>query len=532
MRDKIFKTFISLLLLMSLCFNTMAAIVSDNDGSAFITKAEFESLKKEFNSQIDNYNASIDLKIDGAIAAYLAGLINKKTQAEVINRQWKEVTAINGVLENTYKVPSVDLQFLHGSQDQSNTTIGTGSNYWDSISHFSRLLYQEKWAGTIKNCYRNLVHCTGANPTAVGDIIWDGQAIRYNEKWNISRMVFHTQDNGHPWAWADQPGKCTFAITMRNFSTLKEAGWVENNWDDKKNTSWPIGYKWEYTAIPGTGGGTGSNIVTFRDDEIFDNFRTSVTLDKEGTVTKRYEHIVSYKGESEWRISNPEWPNYINTSPESSIKSSDLKSTATLDQQGRIYGVAHHNTDGDRNGLMQDFPISHEITDDSVLPSLGLFTDLKRADAMYQDNVKENIDIGNNTIVLKDKPKLNQGFQLLAAKENDEIDWTPIFNYTHVHDSASTYKDNDHEVDIYFSNGPFTDDVTTSNIIQVTVGSDTTKKDYATTTDLRAKIKFTMPETGLVYVKWVPHDAGTYLDSDWLVTLDLQRCNTYTYFRP
>ena len=63
-----------------LCINSFAAIVSDNDGSAFITKAEFDSLKNNFQSQIDNYNTSIDAKIDGAIAAYLAGIQISKNE--------------------------------------------------------------------------------------------------------------------------------------------------------------------------------------------------------------------------------------------------------------------------------------------------------------------------------------------------------------------------------------------------------------------------------------------------------------------
>ena len=37
-----------------------AAVVADNDGSAFITKAEFDSLKNNFQSQIDAYNSNID----------------------------------------------------------------------------------------------------------------------------------------------------------------------------------------------------------------------------------------------------------------------------------------------------------------------------------------------------------------------------------------------------------------------------------------------------------------------------------------
>ena len=62
--------------------NNMAAVVSDNDGAAFTTKAEFEALKKNFASQIDEYNTSIDKKIDGAIAQYLAGIKLQKKETQ------------------------------------------------------------------------------------------------------------------------------------------------------------------------------------------------------------------------------------------------------------------------------------------------------------------------------------------------------------------------------------------------------------------------------------------------------------------
>lgn len=68
------KKALCLVFALILSINSFAAIVSDNDGSAFITKAEFEALKADFNEQVANYNKSIDSKIDGAIAAYLAGL--------------------------------------------------------------------------------------------------------------------------------------------------------------------------------------------------------------------------------------------------------------------------------------------------------------------------------------------------------------------------------------------------------------------------------------------------------------------------
>ena len=66
-----------LVVLMSI--ESFAAVVGDNDGAAFITKAEFDSMKNDFQSQLDRYNSSLDNKIDGAISAYLSGInISKK----------------------------------------------------------------------------------------------------------------------------------------------------------------------------------------------------------------------------------------------------------------------------------------------------------------------------------------------------------------------------------------------------------------------------------------------------------------------
>ena len=65
------KRVVALFLVLLLSIESFAAVVGDNDGSAFITKAEFDSLKHDFQSQIDLYNTSIDSKIDGAIASYL-----------------------------------------------------------------------------------------------------------------------------------------------------------------------------------------------------------------------------------------------------------------------------------------------------------------------------------------------------------------------------------------------------------------------------------------------------------------------------
>ena len=74
-KNRIICVVISILLSVN-CF---CAVVSDNDGSAFITKAEFDSLKNNFQSELDSYNSAIDSKIDSAIASYLAGISVSKT---------------------------------------------------------------------------------------------------------------------------------------------------------------------------------------------------------------------------------------------------------------------------------------------------------------------------------------------------------------------------------------------------------------------------------------------------------------------
>ena len=109
---RIVKRCLALFLVVLMSINTMGAVVSDNDGSAFITKAEFDSLKNNFQSQIDQYNTSIDSKIDGAIASYLAGIkVSKDTTYKVEVSDWEEITATNHVLTETWTKPNLNITF-------------------------------------------------------------------------------------------------------------------------------------------------------------------------------------------------------------------------------------------------------------------------------------------------------------------------------------------------------------------------------------------------------------------------------------
>ena len=72
------KRLIAILSILAMSTNSFAA-VGGNDGSAFVTKAEFDALVNTFNEQMDNYAASLETKVDGAIANYLMSLDSTQT---------------------------------------------------------------------------------------------------------------------------------------------------------------------------------------------------------------------------------------------------------------------------------------------------------------------------------------------------------------------------------------------------------------------------------------------------------------------
>ena len=101
---RLIKRLIALFLVLVFCIESFGAVVSDNDGSAFITKAEFDSLKNNFQSQIDQYNTSIDSKIDGAIASYLAGIKTSKTTVfDPAIENYNEIRWVSGWYEKTQR---------------------------------------------------------------------------------------------------------------------------------------------------------------------------------------------------------------------------------------------------------------------------------------------------------------------------------------------------------------------------------------------------------------------------------------------
>ena len=112
--SKIGKRVLAFFLVALMNINTYAA-VGANDGSAFVTKAEFDAFVNTFNEQMDTYEGSFITKVDGAIANYLAGLSSER----IINQ------------ENIYDVAckynknQVKFRFMKAGFEPENTNLPT-----------------------------------------------------------------------------------------------------------------------------------------------------------------------------------------------------------------------------------------------------------------------------------------------------------------------------------------------------------------------------------------------------------------------
>lgn len=181
---KIVKKIIALFLVLLLSINSFAAVVSDNDGSAFITKAEFDSLKNNFQSQLDQYNTSIDSKIDNAIASYLSGIkMEIKSVKNFYNGQAQKALVCDTSRIDNLKWGQIGI-------DCDITTAHMQSAKWNenagAISWFVMTLYRD------------------------GDNIKEFEMFRYDR--NTKKLICYTNDL-----------KCTFKCTSIR---IENEGWV------------------------------------------------------------------------------------------------------------------------------------------------------------------------------------------------------------------------------------------------------------------------------------------------------------------
>ena len=162
------KRIVALVLIVAMCQTSFAA-VGANDGSAFITKAEFDAIVNTFNEQMDNYELNLISKIDGAIANYLASMETRSSAVRnIIYTDAKDygVLCINkdNPLDYKYGFPVISGVTMMGFNTNGTTTAYAGASA--QRQKFTQIKNDNSKVNktTITNLYANKT--TTSNSTA------------------------------------------------------------------------------------------------------------------------------------------------------------------------------------------------------------------------------------------------------------------------------------------------------------------------------------------------------------------------------
>ena len=511
---RLIKKLVALLLVLIFSIESLAAIVSDNDGSAFTTKAEFENLKDNFKSQIDEYNTSLDSKIDGAIASYLAGIkLSKKEQTDLLFNSWKSVTCFNGVIDPKFNYPAYDLSCVVYNTKPNSEGPKTTWHYcgYEYVKVTNESASFPSWRPLVSNVVENTQDTSFP--------VWDGIAYDWEE--NIWCVLGFVTDAG--FGHIERTGN-TKKFYCTNILDFVANGYI-SNLNSNLTNHWKVNF-WYYV----------SSLSPYWYSTSRNSIYQSVWSNSVNYGSKSYEHIISYKNASNWNVYNRDWVNTVTNPTLDNLTIGDwfaLKDTQNTDWTYlKTYGQYNvpNNTAGNNSYYTYQTAIetrckTKDNTDTGYkIPRIGEVGFIS-AESMYQfkDVIKLTVGKKNTTL---DQQKLPAGFVLGYALEDDKINWEPKFD--NLVCNIPGVDPNTTEICLSISLKPFGDSMTNDDLISLK-NFDINVGNVATSVDKKMKLEWTMPKDGFVYVKWYPKfNNQSYIDSEpWRVDLDVKNCATY-----
>lgn len=481
-------------------------------------------------AQLDNYEVSLDNKIDGGIASYLAGLqIVPRQKLSILTKEWNYVVALNGSISNTYDYPDVIgtiaicQRYLEGYSTPSElhntvTMKGTvGAPAWyKQVYGFGRFSY----AYTNINSTRNLVNNVEIGSTLdKSNMVWAGRANKAKESWTLS-IVRRFSSN--------PSGMQTFAnnvFRIAEMLNLVRTGYI-SSWTDTSNPVWKPGVRWQSASGGWYNWGYGTTYAVSSIPEI------EYLKDNDGNV-KSYEHIITHKSTDSWELCAENVTRYISLSSKDTRRTDTwvTKTTQSGTWNGCEYSFQKHATATsnikylaicmDKGVQWSDETISGG-TNKKQIPVLGLIG-TSTSGSIYQFGKDDIVDEDGNKL---DRRKLNEGLPVMKVKYGETVEWNPVFKNIKI-DGVGTIN----EAKLILSYVPFTERGVSTDYVKM---DGITKGEWITTSGKTAKVSFKAEKDGVIYAKWVPNynntatiDGTTY----WEATLDLEKCNTYTSVR-
>lgn len=501
-------------------FNSLAAVVSDSDGSAFITKKEFEGLKNDFNKQITRYNLSIDNKIDGAIASYLDGIkLDEKEHIDFPLKNWGTITMMNGTIKPIFSYPSANLSAYFMGGYWANYL----DNWIDEAWAFGNATYEQDMSQTsIRPTIKNVSE-DGSDDTKM---TWDGVKTKWKEK-----ISSNYNQGGEGSLYAYEVSGYDNRIFLYQMACFEGPGYIENL-DNSIASIWKVnyGYYSNYASFGYHPWTDGSYILA-------KNLVFGVEVNDSDTI---YKHVCNWNNSfAHWEVYNEKFRNTFMLSNYDTLKANDWFDL--MAKKGIFYAEKVGNKiSSSRNvARFSTLTVSNTTYDqkgtDYSIPRIGLYNLDVEPKNIYQtyDRIVQTIDKDEMEL-----PKLNlvDGFVLFYAKYGDEIEWSPVFS--RVSSSETGLIDNNTEVCLMLSMVPFEDGTVTEGIgdndlISVYNFGATTQTKYPTSVDKKMKLKWTMPKDGFVYAKWYPvlSDSNLKDTKSWRCDLDLTSCGTYSRFK-
>ena len=488
-------------MVLFISIENFAAVVSDNDGSAFVSKAEFDALKNDFNDQITRYKDSIDNKIDGAIAAYLAGIkLAVYEKKDFVLKSWKKVTQLNYKPSVIWRVPYLN---LYMSMNESLST----TNWYEVAYANATITYDRPEANkqVIYMCDAGKELSTTTGPQYV---TWKGRAINYKDK-----IIVNLQGNNTSGYYQGVTGATIYVYYWARFGT----GYYPNL-NNSASSIWDPRFYYSNSETSSYSKNMSSNWTS-------KTCTTEVTLEKnkDGDETD-YTHIITWGSNlTELRLCDPNWLKHLVENPVNKTDTyPNSGSGLTKDGDWAIMESYTPGTDIKRRGNSSSitaYKASGTNSYQSVVPVVGLLSN--SYDAAYINQMKDKFSevVDNKTYESSTIPLLPDGFPLFAARNGDEIIWEPVFiNSKKGTTSGST------DIALYLSVGPMGSEsgLKDSNSTRI---KDADGNEKFIIKNNKGKITFEMPADGIVYAKW-RHEP--VYSGDWEITLDLQQCGEYS----
>ena len=530
---KIMKKCVSLFILFAFGINSFAAIVSDNDGSAFVSKAEFESLKNNFSNQIEQYNTSIDSKIDGAIAQYLAGInLSKETFYNVEVSEWEKVLQTNYSLTQTWRMPSINLVFSY-------TYAGNNYNgqWWETWWTTAAIKYDKpKTTYQVRNCVN--AGQESNTYTLPDNAVWVGQSADYEDRINGIKTAYPKNVyDVTPRTGTNEAGRYFAGAGLGQLSVIKaldmKSGHLKS--DTVKNI-------WKATVHYYSSEATSAQFNSDIDpDNIINNsLSSSIVLNYVNNKQYNNEHIITWDNYNWSQLSDPNWSHCLGKNPSytqqsmltnSSVSKTGKWSVMELSDASQTAGSWTNRTDNSvriRPKLAQNFSAyysgAYQNQSTESVRSVGVLDKTYASTSIYQWDKKRTLK--RNEKQSLEKINLCNGVLIAYVKTDEIFKWEPVITGTYKNGTTDTPIT---KWRVKLSKKPFLTKDSVPAATDVLKNKGQTEDYLVTDTSTgKCKFEFELGEDTVIFCKWWPDDTTICNTKEWQGTLDLTQCGTYS----